>query len=277
MNIRYIPNQAGVARMTTEELRSTFVVDNLFDSGKISLTYVDADRAIIGSAVPESVPLKLESSKKEMAADYFCERREIGIVNIGNDGTITADGKEYRLANKELLYIGRGAKEIKFSSSSASNPAKFFLISYPAHKEYPTTYMPRTSANVRNLGSQSTANTRTLSQFIHENGVKSSQLVMGYTELADGNIWNTMPPHTHLRRSEIYMYFDLQDDNIVVHLMGEPKGTKSLILRNGQAVISPTWSVHCGAGTSKYTFVWAMGGENQAFDDMDAAPLKELL
>lgn len=276
MEVRYIPNQSGTARMTTEELRATFVIENLFQHGKISLIYVDADRAIVGSAVPTSLPLKLESSKKEMAADYFCERREIGVVNIGQSGTITVDGKEYNLSNKELLYIGKGSKEVLFASKNSSSPALFFIVSYPAHKEFPTTYMSRNSATVRRLGMQSTANVRTLSQFIHENGVKSCQLVMGYTELEDGSVWNTMPPHTHLRRSEIYMYFDLNEDNFVVHLMGEPHATKSLILRNGQVVISPTWSVHCGAGTGNYSFVWAMGGENQAFDDMDQVSLKEL-
>ena len=276
MEVRYIPSQTGTARMTTKELRSTFVIENLFQPGKIALTYIDADRAIVGSAMPTSSPLRLESSKKEMAAEYFCERREIGVVNIGQDGTITVDGKEFNLANKELLYIGKGSKEVSFTSKNSSSSALFYIVSYPAHKEYPTTYMSRSAANVRHLGTQSSANVRDLSQFIHENGVKSCQLVMGYTELTDGSVWNTMPPHTHLRRSELYMYFDLKDDNVVVHLMGEPQATKSLILRNGQVVISPTWSVHCGAGTGNYTFVWAMGGENQAFDDMDPAPLKDL-
>ncbi len=276
METRYLPNQTGSARLTTDELRSAFVFENLFEHAKIYLTYLDTDRAIVGSAVPTDKPLKLESSKKEMAADFFCERREVGIINIGNAGFVSVDGKKFTLENKELLYIGRGSKEIYFYSKTSSQPALFYIVSYPAHKEYPTAHMTKENADSRQLGTQAQANVRKLSRYIHKDGVQSCQLVMGFTELAEGNVWNTMPPHTHPRRSEIYLYFDLKDDNIVVHLMGDPHATRSVIMRNRQAIVSPAWSVHSAAGTSNYTFVWAMGGENQAFDDMDAVSMSEI-
>ncbi len=276
METRYLPNHTGIARFTTEELRSAFVFENLFKKNEISLTYLDTDRAIIGSAVPADKPLKLESSKKEMAADYFCERREVGVINIGNSGSVLVDGKEYPLQNKELLYISRGSKDIFFSSKDSSAPALFYIISYPAHKEYPTVHMTAGNADSRQLGTQAQANVRKLSRYIHPDGVKSCQLVMGFTELAEGSVWNTMPPHTHRRRSEIYLYFDMKDDNIVVHLMGDPRATRNVIMRNRQAVVSPAWSIHSAAGTSNYSFVWAMGGENQAFDDMDAVSMSEI-
>jgi 4-deoxy-L-threo-5-hexosulose-uronate ketol-isomerase len=276
METRYLPNKTGAARFTTEELRAAFVFENLFEPDKISLTYVDTDRVIIGSAVPTNSPMKLESSKKEMAADYFCERREIGIINIGKTGSVSVDGTVYILQNKELLYIGRGSKEIFFSSNDASAPALFYIVSYPAHREFPNAHMTKENADARQLGTQSNANVRKLSRYIHKDGIQSCQLVMGFTELAEGSVWNTMPPHTHPRRSEVYLYFEIKDDNIVIHLMGDPHETKSVIMRNHQAIISPAWSVHSAAGTSNYTFVWAMGGENQAFDDMDAVPLNEI-
>jgi 4-deoxy-L-threo-5-hexosulose-uronate ketol-isomerase len=276
METRYLPNHISFSRLTTKEIRSAFVFENLFEKDKIALTYIDIDRTIVGSAVPIDTSLKLESSKKEMAAEYFCERREIGIINIGESGSVSVDGKEYILENKELLYIGRGSKEIYFSSENSSAPALFYIVSYPAHKEYPTAHMTKENADVRHIGTQAGANVRKLSRYIHKDGVQSCQLVMGFTELFEGSVWNTMPPHTHPRRSEIYLYFEMKEDNIVVHLMGEPTETRSVIMRNHQAIISPGWSVHCAAGTSNYTFVWAMGGENQAFDDMDEVPLSEI-
>lgn len=276
METRYLPNNINFSHLTTEEIRSAFVFKNLFEKDKIVLTYIDLDRTIVGSAVPIDKSLKLISSKKEMAAEYFCERREIGVINIGETGSVLVDGKEYILENKELLYIGKGSKEIFFMSNNSVTPALYYIVSYPAHKEYPTTHMTKKNADIRHLGTKDCANVRNLSRYIHKDGVQSCQLVMGFTELLEGSVWNTMPPHTHPRRSEIYLYFEIKDDNIVVHLMGEPKETRSVILKNHQAIISPVWSVHCAAGTSNYTFVWAMGGENQSFDDMDAVPLSEI-
>lgn len=276
MEIRIAPNAQSVQRMTTEELRGNFLAEELFLDGAVTLLYSDVDRAIIGGIVPTTAPLQLMASKKEMAADYFCERREVGIINIGGNGSIRVDGKTYPMEQKDVLYIGKGAKEILFSSAAAGNPAQFYLMSYPAHKEYPTAHAKFSDAEPQHLGDQKDANKRTIYKYIHLNGIKSCQLVMGMTELDEGNVWNSMPPHTHVRRSEVYMYFNLKSDAVVFHSMGEPSQTRSLIIRNRQAVISPSWSIHCGAGTSNYSFVWAMGGENQVFNDMDAVTLKDL-
>jgi 4-deoxy-L-threo-5-hexosulose-uronate ketol-isomerase len=275
MEVRNAPNAQSIQRMTTEELRRHFMAENVFCSGKITLIYSDVDRVIIGGIVPEAAPLPLTASKKEMSAEYFCERREIGVINIGGTGNVTVDGKNFTLQAKDVLYIGRGSKEINFARSGDSEPV-FYLISYPAHKEYPTALATYADAEPQHLGSQKDANKRTIYKYIHVNGIKSCQLVMGMTELDEGSIWNTMPSHTHLRRSEVYMYFNLKPDAFVVHLMGEPDQTRNLIVRNRQAAISPSWSIHSGAGTTNYSFVWAMGGENQEFGDMDAVPMTEL-
>jgi 4-deoxy-L-threo-5-hexosulose-uronate ketol-isomerase len=276
MEVRYAPNIEHYKRMTTDELRKAFLVDSIFKDGEINMVYSDVDRAVIGSAVPLKNKLKLEASKKELASDYFAERREIGVINIGADGSIYADGKEYSMAHKDALYIGRGTKSIEFASKDAAKPARFYFISYPSHKEFPTTHAKFSDAEPAKLGSQKEANKRTIYKYIHMNGIKSSQLVMGLTELDEGNIWNTMPAHTHQRRSEIYLYFNLEKNSALFHFMGEPDETRHIVIRNEQAVISPSWSIHAGAATQNYTFIWAMGGENQAFDDMDVVPLTEL-
>ncbi|HES59785.1 MAG TPA: 5-dehydro-4-deoxy-D-glucuronate isomerase, partial [Caldithrix sp.] len=242
----------------------------------VILIYTDVDRAIVGSAVPGSKSLKLEASKKEMSAEYFTERREIGVINIGAKGNITVDGKSYELENKDGLYIGRGSKDIGFSSANAKEPAKYYILSYPAHTDYPTKLIKKSEANPVHLGSLEEANKRTIFQYIHENGVKSCQLVMGFTQLESGSIWNTMAAHTHQRRTEIYMYFDMGKNDLVFHFMGKPDATKHLIIRNGQAVLSPSWSLHAGAGTRNYAFIWGMGGENQEFTDMDGIAMDEL-
>jgi 4-deoxy-L-threo-5-hexosulose-uronate ketol-isomerase len=277
MEVRYLPNQNAYQRMTTEELRKSFVMDNLFQEGAITMVYCDADRAIVGGAVPSSKSLKLEATKKEMAAEYFTERREIGVVNIGGTGVVRVDKKDHTLAPKDVLYIGKGKKSIEFLSSDSKHPAAFYFVSYPAHQEYPDHLAKSSEAEAAILGSPEAANKRRLNKFIHAGGVKSCQLVMGLTELEPGCVWNTMPAHTHQRRSEVYMYFGLDPDSIVVHLMGKPEETRSVVLRNQQAVISPSWSVHCGAATRNYSFIWAMGGENQEFSDMDVVSMKELL
>ncbi len=277
MDVRYTTNPNGVRALSTKELRTLYVIDTLFVPGTTPMVYSDIDRSITGSAVPLDAPLRLLSSKQEMAADYFAERREIGVMNIGGAGSIAVDGKTYALSNRDALYIGRGAKEIVFSSAKAAHPAKFYFVSYPAHKEYPTTHATKSDAEAQHLGGPESANDRVIYRYIHARGVRSCQLVMGLTELAKGSVWNTVPPHTHQRRSEVYMYFDLDPDSFVVHLMGRPDETRHLIVRNEQAVLSPVWSIHAGGGTKNYSFIWAMGGENQVFEDMDGVGMKDLL
>jgi 4-deoxy-L-threo-5-hexosulose-uronate ketol-isomerase len=276
METRFAPNAHAVQRMTTEELRNDFLLEHLFQSGTITLVYSDVERAIAGGIVPAGTPLQLQASKKEMAAEYFCERREAGVINLGGKGSITVDGKIFAMEKKDVLYIGKGTKEIIFSSERGEQPAQFYLVSYPAHKEYPTAHAKFSDAEPQRLGDQNDANKRTIYKYIHLNGIQSCQLVMGMTELDEGNVWNSMPPHTHVRRSEIYLYFDLKPGAMVFHLMGEPTQSRNIVVRDRQAVISPSWSIHCGAGISNYSFVWAMGGENQVFNDMDAVNMNEL-
>ena len=276
MEVRYLPNQDVYQRMTTEELRQAFVLDRLFVPGEVSMVYCDADRAIVGGAVPGKTPLALKATRKEMAAEYFAERREIGIVNIGSRGSVRVDGKDYPLATRDMLYIGRGSKSVEFLSERPDDPAVFYLVSFPAHTAYPVSLARFSDAERSELGDAPGSNKRTINKMIHAGGAKSCQLVMGLTELEEGSVWNTMPPHTHQRRMEVYLYYGLEGDSLVVHLMGKPDATRSLMLRNRQAVISPSWSIHCGAGTRNYAFVWAMGGENQEFSDMDPAGMAEL-
>jgi 4-deoxy-L-threo-5-hexosulose-uronate ketol-isomerase len=276
MDVRYVADQVRYQTMLTDEIRQSFLVDTLFQPGEIYLLYTDVDRAIVGSIVPTQNKIKLEASKKEMSAEYFTERREIGIINIGDPGVIDIDGKSYELDNRDGLYIGRGSKQIEFSSKNQKAPAKYYFLSYPAHTVHPTMLIKKSAANPVHLGSQEEANKRTIFQYIHENGVKSCQLVMGFTQLESGSIWNTMSAHTHQRRTEIYMYFDMGKDDLVFHFMGKPEATKHLIIRNGQAVLSPSWSLHAGAGTRNYAFIWGMGGENQEFTDMDGIAMSDL-
>lgn len=269
MEVRYTSDPQAIKRMNSEEIRRMFLVDRLFTPGAIPMVYSDVDRSIIGSAVPTGKRLKLLSSKKEMAADYFAERREVGIINIGQEGFVRADGKEYVLAHKDALYIGRGTREIEFGSRKSKDPAAFYFASYPAHQNFPNAHARFADVEHSPLGTVKDANKRTINKYIHPNGIRSCQLVMGLTELEEGSVWNTMPVHTHQRRSEIYMYFNLGKDALLFHLMGEPGETRHIVVRNRQAVISPSWSIHSGVATQNYSFIWAMGGENQAFDDMD--------
>jgi 4-deoxy-L-threo-5-hexosulose-uronate ketol-isomerase len=275
MNTTYDTDPSRYETMTTQELRRMYLIEDLFAKGQIVLRYWVCDRAVVGSAVPTDSALTLPCPK-ELAAQYFAERREIGVINIGGRGSISVDGKAFPLSKLDCLYIGRGSKEVVFSSASAADPAQFYIVSYPAHCSYPTTLTTPAQAEKQELGSQQEANHRTIHRCIHLNGIKSCQLVMGFTNLDEGSVWNTMPPHTHPRRSEIYCYFDQKPHSSVIHLMGRPEATRSIIIRNGEAVLSPTWSVHAGVGTSNYTFIWAMGGENQVFADMDAAPVDDL-
>jgi 4-deoxy-L-threo-5-hexosulose-uronate ketol-isomerase len=276
MEVRYSTDPKGFQTMTTKELRMAYLINNLFVPDDVPMTYSDIDRSITGSAVPVKQTLKLLATKKEMAAEYFCDRREVGIINIGGDGIIMVDSKEFAMASKDVLYIGRGVKEILFSSKQTTAPAKFYFVSYPAHKEYPTIHATLAEAEHAYLGSQKDANKRTLNRMIHAKGIQSCQLVMGLTELDEGSVWNTMPSHTHQRRSEVYMYFNVAPDALVVHLMGQPDETRHIIMHNEQAVLNPSWSIHSGGGTRNYSFIWAMGGENQVFNDMDAVTMDEL-
>ena len=274
MNIRYTIGKNEYKRMTTDELRDAFLVD-LFEDGKLNLLYCEVERAIVGAAVPAGEPLRLEAGA-ELAADYFCQRREVGVLNIGGNGTVTVDGAEYEMENLDGLYIGRGSKEVSFSSADKKEPARFYLVSYPAHAGYPTTQAKKADANAIELGSLEDSNKRTIYQYIHENGIQSCQLVMGFTALEPGSVWNTMPCHTHERRTEVYMYFGLDEQSKVFHMMGPGDETRHIVVGNEQAVISPMWSIHSGCGTKAYTFCWGMGGENQRFDDMDHIPIQDL-
>jgi 4-deoxy-L-threo-5-hexosulose-uronate ketol-isomerase len=262
--------------MTTKELRETFLVDNLFQPGQIGLTYVDLDRTVIGSAVPTSEPLRLPTDDA-LKASFFTERRELGILNIGGTGGVKVNGVLYKLKKLDALYVGRGNEEILFSSVDAAHPAEFYLLSYPAHATYPTQLIHSAEQAKTTLGAPETANLREITRLIHLEGTRSCQLVMGFTQLAPGSVWNTMPPHTHMRRSEVYLYFDLQADQRVVHLMGPGNETRNIVIANKQAVISPGWSIHAGVGTTNYTFCWGMGGENQVYSDMDALAIADLL
>jgi 4-deoxy-L-threo-5-hexosulose-uronate ketol-isomerase len=275
IELRYLPDPIRCRTMTTAEMRSAFLLQNLFVPGKSTLVMVDVDRGVIGGILPTDQALELETPP-EWRVNHFCDRREIGIINIGAAGGITVDGKAYALAPRDCLYIGRGSQQVSFTSQDAKNPAAFYLVSYPAHASYPTSHATPEQSFAMVLGTQEEANRRTLRRYIHEKGIKSCQLVMGYTELESGSMWNTMPAHTHERRSEIYMYFDMTDEARVIHLMGAPEESRHIVVGNGEAVVSPSWSMHAGVGTRNYRFVWAMGGENQMFEDMQGFSVAKL-
>ena len=274
MDYRESTDRAGMSRMTVRELRDTFVIDKLFQPGALSLSYLEIKRAVVGSATPTDAALTLPTHK-ELASRFFCERREVGVINIGGPGVVTLDGERFDLARHDSLYIGRGTESVSFESDDAANPAKFYFVSYPAHASHPSKRVRRDEARTIQAGEATTANRRVIRQAIRPGIVETCQLVMGFTELADGNVWNTMPPHTHRRRSEIYMYFDT-DPGRVMHLMGEPSEPRAVFMDEGEAVFSPSWSIHSGVGTSNYTFVWSMGGENLEFDDMDVLAVSDL-
>jgi 4-deoxy-L-threo-5-hexosulose-uronate ketol-isomerase len=276
MDIRYASHPNEVKQFDTERLQSEFQINALFAPNEIKLVYSHVDRFIIGGVLPITGSLQLQADKKEMAADYFLERREIGIINVGGRGTITVDGTVYNMDPKDCIYIGLGSKDITFASENATDPAKYYFNSTPAHKTYPTVKAAISEATPAHLGSINTSNERTIYKYIHLDGIQSCQLVMGMTLLKPGNMWNTMPSHTHNRRSEVYFYFDMPEDAVVFHMMGEPQQTRHVVMRNEQAIISPSWSIHSGVGTNNYTFIWGMAGENQMFDDMDAVAMKDL-
>lgn len=276
MENRYASHPHEVRQFDTGRLRQEFLIENLFVPDQLTLIYSHVDRFIVGGVLPVHQTLTLEADSRDIGADTFLERREIGIINIGGEGTITVDGKAYTLQSRECLYIGLGAKEVLFKSTDTNLPAKFYFNSTPAHKAYPIAKTGPEEAFNMHLGDIVNSNERTLYRFIHEKGIQSCQLVMGMTMLEKGNMWNTMPAHTHNRRSEVYLYFNLPEDAAVFHMMGEPQETRHLVMRNEQAVISPSWSIHSGVGTNSYTFIWGMAGENQVFEDMDGIAMKDL-
>lgn len=274
MKIRYLADRVRYEKMGTEELRETFLVEDLFQPEQVILYYTETDRCIVGSAVPGKQSLRLEGGR-ELASDFFAQRREVGVMNIGAAGRIEVDGTSYLLETRECLYIGRGSREIVFNSADPRQLAKFYILSYPAHADFPSKKVSQSEASTVALGSAEKANKRTIYKYIHPANLESCQLVMGLTELEKGSVWNTMPPHTHERRTEIYMYFDLGKE-ILFHFMGTPERTRHLVIREGQAALSPSWSIHTGVGTSNYAFIWGMGGENQEFDDLDGINLNRI-
>ena len=267
MNTRYTTGKTEYASMSTKQLRDAFLID-LFEDDMLNMLYCEIERSIVGAAVPIAAPLSLEAGM-ELGSDFFCQRREMGVLNLGGEGIISVDDTSYPLGHLDCLYIGRGSKTVSFASSDSDNPARFHIVSYPAHADYPTTLKKKSDANAIQLGTIEDANQRTIYQYIHENGIRSCQLVMGFTVLESGSVWNTMPCHTHERRTEVYLYFELDESSRVFHMMGSGGETRHLVVGNEQAVISPMWSIHSGCGTRAYSFCWAMGGENQRFDDMD--------
>lgn len=272
MDIRYSANQKDVKRYTTEELRDEFLIQNLYKENEVVAVYSHIDRMVTLGCMPTTEEVSLEKGIdcwKNFGTHFFLERREIGIFNIGGKGVIKADDESFELEYKDCLYITKGTEKVLFSSLDPENPAKFYMVSAPAHCSYKTTFISIKEAAKRDLGAMETSNKRTINQFIHPDVLKTCQLSMGMTVLEPGSVWNSMPCHTHERRMEIYMYFEVPKDNIVMHFMGEPQETRHLVMQNEEAVISPSWSIHCASATTNYTFIWAMGGENQAFDDMD--------
>lgn len=279
MDIRYSVNQRDVKRYTTEELREEFLIPKLFVPGDVTAVYSHVDRVITLGAMPVGEKVMLEKNIdcwKNLGVHFFLERREIGIINVGGPGKVIADGQEYPLNRIEGLYLGMGTKDVGFVSDDRNNPAKFYMCSSPAHKNCPTVHIPFDKAIHRDLGALETSNARTINQFIHPDVLETCQLSMGVTILKPGSVWNTMPTHTHERRMEVYMYFDIPKENVVMHFMGEPTETRHVVMQNEQAIISPSWSIHSGCGTANYAFIWSMAGENKAFDDMDGFATEDL-
>lgn len=268
LNVRYPSHPEDAKHYTTERLRRDFLIETVFQPDEAVFTYSHFDRIIAGGVMPVRQAVELTGSK-ELASDTFLERREMGCINVGGAGRITVDGTAYDLGPLDGLYVGMGAREIRLESADPAAPAKFYINTCPAHKTYPNVKVDIAKAAKRPLGATETCNKRVINQYFHPDVMNSCQLCMGLTALEPGSNWNSMPCHTHERRMEVYFYFDLKGDNVVFHMMGEPQETRHLILHNEQAVISPSWSIHTGVGTSNYTFIWGMCGENQAFDDMD--------
>ncbi|TDN38160.1 5-dehydro-4-deoxy-D-glucuronate isomerase [Hymenobacter sp. UV11] len=275
MNTRFAIGPRETAGLNTAGLREHFLIENIFTPGAIELTYTHYDRMIVGGAMPtdSSLPLPCPDGLK---ATYFLERRELGALNVGGPGTIVVDGTTYELGTQDCLYVGKGCQQVSFESADAANPAKFYLLSAPAHKEYPTARRTQAEATPVEMGSQETANARTIYKYIFNEGLPSCQLVMGLTQLKPGSVWNTMPSHVHDRRMEAYLYFNLPAGQRVLHVLGEPSETRPLWVSNEQAILSPPWSIHTGCGSAAYAFIWGMAGENLEYTDMDAVALADL-
>ncbi len=275
MEIRFQASPKEVKGMNTEELRANFLIQELMKPDVLTLVYSHYDRVIVGGVKPLEQTVALHN-EAELRADYFLERRELGIINVAGTGVVVADGVTYTLNKLDALYLGKGTKEVSFASTSAAAPAHFFLMSTTAHHTYPNRKMSKEEASPVNMGETATANKRTIYKYIHQGGIQSCQLVMGLTVLSEGSVWNSVPPHTHTRRMEVYFYFDVPEQHRIFHLMGEPTETRHIVMANHEAVISPPWSVHCGPGTTNYGFIWAMAGENYTFTDMDPVAIGEM-
>lgn len=275
MEVRFQQSPKETKGMDTEQLRENFLVQNLMQDDAIQLVYSHYDRVIVGGVKPVNKTVTLPNHN-ELKADFFLQRRELGIINVGDAGIVIADGKEFTVNKLDCVYLGKETKDVKFKSKSKKEPALFYLMSAPAHHKYPNKLMTKEKASPVNLGDVSTSNKRTIYKYIHLDGIKSCQLVMGLTVLEPGSVWNSVPPHTHTRRMEVYFYFDVQPEHRVFHFMGQPQETRHLVINNHEAVISAPWSMHYGCGTSNYGFIWGMAGENQVFSDMDPAPIATL-
>ncbi|QTQ15194.1 5-dehydro-4-deoxy-D-glucuronate isomerase [Treponema parvum] len=279
MDIRYSTGKEPFSRMNTRELRKEFLVTNIFKADEVSVVYSHIDRIVVMGAMPVKKTVDLKSGfdpMKDFGVDFFLQRREMGIINIGGSGTVNADGKSYKINNYDAMYIGAGIKDISFSSDDAKSPAKFYMTSSPAHTPYPVKVIPLSEAKHVKAGSADDANERTINQYIHPDVLDTCQLSMGLTHLEKGSVWNTMPAHTHERRMEVYFYFDVPENQTVFHFMGEPQETRHIIVHNDEAVINPSWSIHSGCGTTNYTFIWAMCGENRTYTDQDWIKTEDL-
>lgn len=279
MDIRYSTGKEPFKRMTTDELRDEFLIKDIFKADDVSCVYSHVDRIVVMGAMPVNESVNLEKNIdpwKNFGVNYLLERRELGCINIGAKGKIKVDGKEYEMDHFDGIYVPMGTKEVIFSSDSPSAPAKFYITTTPAHKAYSLKHIPLSAAIHKHLGSQETSNERTINQYIHPDVLDTCQLSMGLTHLETGSVWNTMPVHTHERRMEVYFYFDIPEENVVFHFMGEPNETRHIVMHNDEAVINPSWSIHSGCGTSNYTFIWAMCGENRAYDDQDWIKTEDL-
>lgn len=279
IDIRYSTGKEPFSRMNTRELRKEFLVTNIFKADEVSVVYSHIDRIVVMGAMPVKKTVDLKSGfdpMKDFGVDFFLQRREMGIINIGGSGTVNADGKSYKINNYDAMYIGAGIKDISFSSDDAKSPAKFYMTSSPAHTPYPVKVIPLSEAKHVKAGSADDANERTINQYIHPDVLDTCQLSMGLTHLEKGSVWNTMPAHTHERRMEVYFYFDVPENQTVFHFMGEPQETRHIIVHNDEAVINPSWSIHSGCGTTNYTFIWAMCGENRTYTDQDWIKTEDL-
>ena len=275
MEIRFTQSPAETAAMQTQALRDHFLISNLFEDNKINLTYTHYDRVIVGGVKPVKEKVALPNPT-ELRAEYFLERRELGIINVGGNGKVIADGTTHTISKMDCLYLGKGTQVVSFESEDANHPALFYILSAPAHHAYPAAICTKQNAQPVELGAAATSNKRTVYKYIHLEGIKSCQLVMGLTVLEEGSVWNSVPPHTHTRRMEVYFYFDLPAEHRIFHFMGEPSATKHIVMANHEATISAPWSTHFGCGTCHYGFIWGMAGENLVYTDMDPAPIHTL-